>query len=73
MRARAKLLFRIAEQRTSNAMAAYRARVAGEVDKIARLRELRLAAEAQAAGEPKAKRKPGGKARCDVPGTIERL
>jgi hypothetical protein len=38
----------------------YKARQETERAKMAKLRALRLAAEAKAAGEPKPKRKPGG-------------
>jgi hypothetical protein len=46
---------------TEGAMDEYRARQKAERAKMAMLRKLRLAAEAKAAGEPKAKRKSGGK------------
>jgi len=42
----------------------YNAKQEAERAKTVRLRELRLAAEAMAAGEPKAKRKPAGKAKA---------
>jgi hypothetical protein len=45
-RARAELLFRIAEQRTTNALAADRARVEAEMSKAQRLRAIRMAREA---------------------------
>jgi hypothetical protein len=44
---------------TEGAMDEYLARQKAERAKTAKLRKLRLAAEAKAAGEPKAKRKPG--------------
>jgi hypothetical protein len=40
----------------------YKARQEAERPNMAKLRAQRLAAEAKATGEPKAKRKPGGKA-----------
>jgi hypothetical protein len=45
---------------TEGAMDEYLARQKAERAKMAKLRKLRLAAEAKAAGELKAKRKPGG-------------
>jgi hypothetical protein len=45
---------------TEGAMQEYRAKQAAELAQLARLREMRLAADAKAASE-KAKRKPGGK------------
>ena len=47
---------------TEGAMEEYLARQAAERAKMARLRQLRLAAQSQA-GKPKAKRKPAGKAK----------
>lgn len=46
---------------TEGAMDEYLARQKAERAKMAKLRELRLATEAKAAGKPKAKRKPSGK------------
>jgi hypothetical protein len=48
---------------TEGAMDEYLARQKAERAKMAKLRELRLAAEAKAAGKLKAKRKPSGKAK----------
>jgi hypothetical protein len=48
---------------TEGAMDEYLARQKAERAKMAKLREMRLAAEAKASGEPKTKRKPAGKAK----------
>jgi hypothetical protein len=48
---------------TAGAMDEYRARQRAERAKTAKLKALRLAAETKSAGEPKAKRKSGGKAK----------
>ena len=47
--------------KTEEAVAEYKARQEAERARMVRLRELRLAAEAKAAGKPKAKQKLGGK------------
>jgi cell division septation protein DedD len=46
---------------TEGAVAEYQAKQKAERAKMAKLRELRLAAEAQAVGKTKVKRKPTGK------------
>jgi hypothetical protein len=48
---------------TEGAMDEYRARQKAERAKMAKLRALRLAAEAKSAVKPKGQRKPGGKAK----------
>jgi hypothetical protein len=50
-----------ADTKPPDAMDEYRARQDAERAKMAKLNALRLAAEAKAGGEPKAKRKPRGK------------
>jgi hypothetical protein len=66
VKARAEALFRLREEQKregQSAMDDYQAKEDPERAKMARLRELRLAAEAKAGVKPTVKRKGGGKAK----------
>jgi hypothetical protein len=64
VKARAEALFRLREEQKREGRSAlddYLEREKAERAKTVKLKALRLAAEAKAAGEPKVKRKPGGR------------
>jgi hypothetical protein len=64
VKARAEALFRLSEERKREGQSAlddYLAKEEAQRVKTVKLKAMRLAAEAKAVGEPRARRKPGGK------------